>query len=67
MSEDKVRVYSSDKVYKIDILKNLLSDHGIVSFSINKKDSLYHFGEIELYVDPDNVLRAKQLISKFES
>lgn len=60
-------VYSSDKAYEVEMLKNILHDHGIPAFIINKKDSSYLFGEIELYVDPDNVIRAKQLISKFES
>jgi hypothetical protein len=67
MSSDKVIVYSSDKAYKIEMLKILLQDNNIPAFSINKKDSSYLFGEIELYVDPDNVIRARQLISKFES
>lgn len=67
MGEEKVRIYSSDKAYRVEMIKNLLADHGIISFSINKKDSSYHFGEVELYVDPDNVIKAKQLISKFEA
>jgi len=67
MSSKKVIVYTSDKAYKIEFIKELLADHDIVSFSINKQDSSYLFGEIELYVENDDVIRAKRLIDKFES
>ena len=67
MSDNKVIIYTSEKAYKIELLKQYLADHGIVSFSINKKDSSYHFGDIELYVDPDDAIRAKRLIDKFEN
>jgi hypothetical protein len=67
MSDEKVVVYTSDKAYQIELLKELLAEHGIESFSINKQDSSYLFGEIELYVNNDDVIPAKRLISKFES
>ncbi len=67
MSNDKVIVYTSNKAYEIELLKNYLVDHDIISFSINKQDSSYHFGEIELYVNKDDAIRAKRLISKFKS
>lgn len=67
MDSDKALAYSSDKAYKVELIKRYLADHGIISFSINKQDSNYHFGEIELYVNSDDVMRAKLLIGKFES
>jgi hypothetical protein len=33
---------------------------------MNKQDSTYRFGEIEVLVPNENVLAAKQLILKFE-
>jgi hypothetical protein len=33
---------------------------------VNKKDSAYLFGEIELYVHRDKVLRARQIINREE-
>ncbi len=67
MIDDKLVVYTSNKAYEIELLKKYLADHDIISFSINKQDSSYHFGEIELYVDKDDAIRAKRLISKFKS
>lgn len=45
----------------------MLSDNDIKAFSINKQDSSYFFGEIDLYVSPDDVIKAKRLIDKFEN
>lgn len=67
MSDDKILVYTSDKAYQIEMLKEILADHGIASYIINKQDSSYLFGDIELYVNNDDVIQTKRLISKFES
>lgn len=57
-------IYSSPLQYKVEIAKAVLEDSEIESVIVNLKDSLYHFGEIELYVQFDDVLRAKQIIYK---
>lgn len=67
MKDDKVLVYSTNKAYQIELLKEYLADHSIASFIINKQDSSYLFGDIELYVNSDDVIQAKRLISIFES
>lgn len=56
-----------DTLYKADMIRQMLVDHEIPSFIINKQDSFYKFGEIELYVNRDHVIRAKKLIAEFES
>ncbi len=57
-------VFTASKMYEIQIIKGLLSENDIESVEISKKDSSFLFGRIELYVNADDVLRAKQLISK---
>ena len=44
----------------------MLMDHDILSFIVNKQDSAYKFGEIELFVHRDDVMKAKMLIREFE-
>jgi len=44
----------------------MLSDHNIQSFIVNKQDSAYKFGEIELFANRDDIIRAKLLIQEFE-
>ena len=67
MPDDWIRVYSSNKVHIIEILKQVLSDGGIKAMTIDKRDSAYLFGDIELYVKNDDVMKAKVLIDKFEN
>mgnify|MGYP003564489060 CR=1 FL=1 len=66
MTEGKVLIYSTDKIYQADLLMQVLADNGIKAFSINKKDSDYLFGFIEVYVNHDDAIRAKSLVIKFE-
>ncbi len=64
MEENWQKVYSSSFEHKIEITQAVLEAEGIKSVIINKKDSFYLFGELELYVHADQVLKAKQLIKK---
>jgi len=58
-----VIIYSSVYIHKVEILQALLREEEIESIILNKQDSNYLFGDIELYVDVENILKAKQIIS----
>ncbi len=64
MEQNWTLVYSTTDFYEAEILKTLLIDNEIEAVSINKKDSAYLFGEIELYVYSENVIPAMQIITK---
>lgn len=64
MEKNWKKVYSSSFEHKMEIAQAVLEDEGIKSVIINKKDSFYLFGELELYVHADQVLRAKQILKK---
>lgn len=64
MDSDWQVIYSSSQEHKLEIVKAVLEDHDISSHIINKKDSIYLFGELELYVKGDNVIRAKRIIKE---
>lgn len=67
MSKDWVKIYSTKQIHKAEIAKAVLEDYGLTVFDINKMDSVQSFiphGEIELYVDNDEVVKATHLISK---
>ena len=66
MLKDKVLVYTVDQCYKANLLSDFLAANEIQSFIVNKKDTNYLFGDVELYVDTDDVIRAKMLIEKFD-
>lgn len=64
---NRVLVYTTNQTYLVEILKQYLADNDIIAFTIDKRDSSYMFGDIEVYVENDDVIRAKLLINKFES
>lgn len=67
MSNDWVKIYGSQTVHLVEIVKALLEEEAIKTFVINKTDSMHiHLSncEIELYVKPKEVMRAKHLINK---
>lgn len=64
MEKDWVLIYSNTSQYEAEILSAVLKDHDIDSVSVNKKDSSYHFGEIEIYVKRDSVIKAKKIITE---
>lgn len=57
------KVFSTDKTHQAEIVKSVLADHNLNPVLINKKDSAYdRFGDIEIHVTADNILKAKQII-----
>ena len=66
MEPNLVHIYSSGQPYQAEMVKQMLTDHNIQSFLVNKQDSAYKFGEVELYVNRDDVIRAKKLIQEFD-
>lgn len=66
MKKGWVKILSSDKLYRIEIAKDLLEDDGIESVIVNQKDSLYLFGEIDLYVKKENYDKAVIIVKNFK-
>ena len=66
MEANLVHIFSSGQPYQAEMARQMLADHNIQSFLMNKQDSAYKFGDVELYVDRDDVIRAKKLIQEFE-
>jgi broad specificity phosphatase PhoE len=60
-------VYSSNKPWQAEIAKQVLNDHGIEAVVVNKQDSNYLFGEVEVYSQPEHAARAKELLKNIES
>lgn len=60
-------VYSANQVYKAEAVKDLLARDNIEAVVLNKIDSAYTvFGEVELYVQPEDEDRAVELIKGFK-
>lgn len=62
-SEAWTLIFSTSAVPEAEMLKGLLMDNGIEVVLINKKDSVYLFGEVEIYVQAEDALLARQLLN----
>jgi len=65
MEENYRLVYSTNKNYQAIIIRNLLADNDIESKLINKKDSLFPVGDVEVYVNKEDEKKAKSIIKEF--
>ena len=61
------KIFTTAQPYRAEVARQVLEEAGIQAVVINKKDSSYLvFGEAEVYVKQDDVIRAKQLIKTME-
>jgi hypothetical protein len=56
-------IISTSAAPEAEMLRGMLMENGIESVIINKKDSVYLFGEVEIYVKAEDALLARQLIN----
>ena len=62
-----VKVHVVAQEYEAEIVKGLLDENDIACVIVNKKDSAYLIGELEIFVDVENAFLAKQIITKLRS
>ncbi len=66
MEKDWIIVRTYDKAYLAEIAKEVLEDNGIKAVIMNKKDSSYKFGEIEVYVAKSHEAKASELLKDLQ-
>lgn len=64
--KDWKKVYSVSKRVKAELIKGMLSQHGIESMELSSKDSSFLIGSIDIYVKPQDEEKAKQLIKNHQ-
>lgn len=62
--EDFCLLFTSNRPLEIEAAAAALQDEEIPSFQIDKKDTSYIFGEIELYVRKSDFDRAKSILQE---
>ena len=61
--KDSACIYSSANLQSAEMVKNILLLDEINSVIISKQDSSYLFGEHEVYVNRDDVVKAKYILN----
>ncbi|NJK85977.1 MAG: DUF2007 domain-containing protein [Bacteroidales bacterium] len=64
MENEWVSIFITSDQFYAELAKGLLEENNIEAVVVNKQDSFYHFGEIELYVKRDNIVKAKFLLKE---
>ena len=61
-----VLAYSTTNELSSDLMIKSLEESGIKAVKMNKRDSIYHVGDIEVYVHLDDLCLAKTIVKEFE-
>ncbi|HAH58135.1 MAG: DUF2007 domain-containing protein [Lentimicrobium sp.] len=61
--EGWVKIFASGQLHECELVKGMLADNNITAIIVNKQDSVYLFGEIELYVSVEDAFEANHLIN----
>ena len=56
------KVFTTEMVYRAEIVKAVLEENGLIPVIINKKDNAYQIGHYEIHVGPEDVLKAIKII-----
>ncbi len=57
-----VKIYMTDQPYQAEIVRAILEQEDIEAVIINRRDSSYHFGLVEVFTPRQHVLKANHLI-----
>lgn len=64
MNDEWMQVYSANDLYKVDLVKGMLLENGIASEILDRQDSAFLTGEVELFVHTSDFEAAKKLIAE---
>ncbi|MBK6346211.1 MAG: DUF2007 domain-containing protein [Bacteroidales bacterium] len=61
--EGWVCIYTSIQLHQVEMIRGILEENGITAIVVNKQDSVYLIGEIELFVSHGDAFNANQIIN----
>jgi len=64
MDRNWKRVYFTGQIHRAEIVKSILEDNDIPSVIVDKRDSSYLVGDIELFVRPEDEILSKLIIEQ---
>ncbi len=56
------KVFTNNQQHKAEIVKAILEENEIPAVVVSKKDSLYQFGNYEVHVSSEDILKALKMI-----
>jgi len=59
-------IYTSGKLIEVEIIRGYLDENNITAIIVNKQDSVYFIGDVELYVPFEDAFSANQIIKSIQ-
>ena len=59
-------IYTTTFIHEAELIRGMLEENRITAFLVNKQDSVYLIGEIEIHVPNADAFEATQLIKTSE-
>ncbi len=67
MEKDWQIVFSTKKAYEAEMVRGLLETAGLEPVVMNAQDSSYLFGDVEVYVSPEQAEQAEAIIKSIDN
>jgi len=64
MEKDWKKIYSTNDFFRIELIRQVLEEHDVSAVIMNKQDSSYRFGQIDLYTHENDEAAALALIEE---
>jgi len=64
MEKDWKKIYATNDFFRIELIRQVLEEHDIPAVIMNKQDSSYRFGQIELFTHENDEAAATALIEE---
>lgn len=65
MEENWIKIYVTSNFFTAEMIRQMLIDNNIPAVILNKQDSSYRFGFIEVLTQQENEAAAKALVAEF--
>ncbi|TAF47663.1 MAG: hypothetical protein EAZ51_03360 [Sphingobacteriales bacterium] len=62
MNDKWIKIYTSHQFFKAEKVKQILIDNGIKAVIMNKQDTAYKFGEVEVHIPENEYSNALEII-----
>lgn len=67
MEKDWQIVFSTKRTYEAEMVRGLLETAGLEPVVMNTQDSSYLFGDVEVYVSPEQAEQAEAIIKSIDN
>lgn len=65
--EGWIKIYTAQQEYQVEVIKHLLENNELHPVMLDRKDEEFRIGTVDLYIAPEELEKAKQIIADNEN